>query len=136
MLVPLRLRGFVVLAVTAPPAAAVTAWAFSRDALTADNVIVPVRADAGHEFGVALALMALVLILAGGAASFWMSSRPLSPKGRPRAGIGIAAVLVLLAAAGVGALSLSQKGLGGKISSTWDTFTNPDAGVPSNDPTA
>jgi cytochrome c556 len=135
VLVPLRLRGFVVLAVTALPAAAVTAWAFSRDALTVDNVIVPVRADAGHEFGVALALMALVLVLAGGMASFLMSSRPLSPKGRTRAGIVIAALLVLLAGAGVGALALSQKGLGGQVSSTWDTFTNPDSGVPSNDPT-
>ena len=39
-LVPLRLRGFAVVAVSAVPAALVTAWAFSRDALTRDDVIV------------------------------------------------------------------------------------------------
>jgi O-Antigen ligase/Tetratricopeptide repeat len=134
-LVPLRLRGFVVLAVSAVPAALVTAWAFSRDALTRDNVIVSIRVDAGHELGVLLLLMVLVLAAAGVAASFVLSSRPLSPKGRTRAGIAIAAMLVLLVGAGVGALAMSSKGLSGQVSSTWDTFTDPDSGVPSNDPT-
>jgi hypothetical protein len=134
-LVPLRLRGFVVLAISAVPAAAVTAWAFSRDALTRDNVIVPLRADAGHELGVLLALMLIILVAAGIAASFLLSSRPLSPKGRTRAGLAIAAVMLLLVAGGLGALATSQKGLGGQVSSTWKTFTDPNSGGPSNDPT-
>jgi O-Antigen ligase/Tetratricopeptide repeat len=135
ILVPLRLRGFAVLAVSAVPAALVTAWAFGRDALSRDNVIVSIRADAGHELGVLLAIMIVILVAAGVGMSFLLSARPLGPKGRFRAGIAIGVLVVLLAGAGVGALAMSDKGLSGQVSSTWDTFTDPDASVPSNDPT-
>jgi len=133
-LVPLRLRGFVVLAVSALPAAAVTAWAFNREALTRDNVIVAVRADAGHELGVLLVSMLIVLLVAGLATSYALARRPLSERARHRAGRWVGVFVALLPVAGLVALSLSDRGLGGSISSTWNQLTNPDASIPSNDP--
>ena len=112
-LVPLRLRGFAVVAVSAVPAALVTAWAFSRDALTRDDVIVAVRADAGHELGVVLALMVVLLTLLGLALSFAGARPPLTGRTRRQAGIGVAVFLALVLAGCVCALALSERGIGG-----------------------
>jgi O-antigen ligase len=133
-IVPLRLRGFAVLAASAVPAALVTAWAFERKALVEDDVIVAQRADAGHELGVVLLLMIVLLLLVGVAFSFSTARRPLAGSRRRLAGICVAVVLALLVAAGVVAMALSSRGLGGTISHTWAQFTDPEASVPSNDP--
>ena len=133
-LVPLRLRGVLVLAVSAVPAGLVTAWAFRREALIRDNVIVPVRADAGHELGVLLVLMLIVLLFGGLAASYAQARRPLTGEARLKAGRWVGVLVALLPVAGIVALTLSDRGLGGSISKTWSTFTDPDADPPSNDP--
>jgi tetratricopeptide (TPR) repeat protein len=133
-LVPLRLRGFFVLLVAALPAALVTAWVFGRDALTADNVIVPLRADAGHELGVLVLLLMGVLLLAGLAASFAEARPPLAGRARRTAGIGVAIFVALIPLAGLIAMAESQRGIGGNASRTWRQFTDPNASVPSNDP--
>ena len=133
-IVPLRLRGFMVLAASAVPAALVTAWAFERKALVRDDVIVAQRADAGHELGVVLLLMIVLLLLVGVALSFNAARHPLIGSRRRLAGIVVAVVLALLVAAGVVAMAASSRGLGGTISHTWAQFTDPEASVPSNDP--
>ena len=65
VVVPLRLRGVAVLAVGALGALAVAVWAFAQDALTKDSVPLDERATSGHQLGVAVLAMALVLLAAG-----------------------------------------------------------------------
>jgi tetratricopeptide (TPR) repeat protein len=133
-LVPLRLRGFFVLLVATVPAALVTAWVFDRAALTKDNVIVPVRADAGHELGVLLLLLVGLLLLAGLAVSFAEARPPLRGTARRNTGIAVVIFVALIPVAGLIAMAESQRGIGGNVSRTWRQFTDPDASVPSNDP--
>ncbi|HEY4094908.1 MAG TPA: hypothetical protein VGM33_05330, partial [Baekduia sp.] len=68
--VPLRLRGVVVLAVGALGALAVTGWVFAQDTLTKDNVPIGERTTSGYELGIALVAMALVLLAIGLAIGF------------------------------------------------------------------
>lgn len=133
-LVPLRLRGFFVLIVAAVPAALVTAWVFKRAPLTEDNVIVPLRADAGHELGVLLLLLIGVLLLAGLAVSFAEARPPLTGRARRNTGIAVVLFVALIPVAGLVAMAQSQRGIGGNVSRTWRQFTDPNASVPSNDP--
>ena len=55
--VPLRLRGAIVLLGASAGAAAVVGWAFSMTGLSTDELPIEVRADAGHELGALLLLM-------------------------------------------------------------------------------
>jgi hypothetical protein len=123
--VPLRLRGVTVLAVGALGALAVTAWVFSQDTLTKDNVDVAQRATSGHELGIAVLAMLLVLLTAGLAINFAAASRAPSAGTRRRAGALILVGLALVPVALVVALALSSKGLGGSISSGWKALTDP-----------
>ena len=132
--VPLRLRGFAVLATGAVGAILVIAWAFGQGALSDDKVPLSLRDQAGHQLGILVFFMAVALLAAGLAVSFWASHRSPSTLFRRRAGLAILVVLALVPVAAAGGLATSQRGLGGSISHAWDTLTNPDAKLPSNDP--
>ncbi|HEY2283339.1 MAG TPA: O-antigen ligase family protein [Solirubrobacteraceae bacterium] len=133
-IVPLRLRGAAVLIVGGLGAAAVVGWDFSRHALTTDNIPLAQRATAGHQLGVLLLVMVLLLTLAGVAIGFLCGRRPLSRATRTRAGA-ILLTLVALALVGfAGALAHSHRGFAGSITHTVDTLTNPNAKVPPNSP--
>jgi hypothetical protein len=124
--VPLRLRGVVVLAVGAVGAVAVAVWVFAQDTLTKDGVPIDERATSGHELGIAVLVMALVLLTAGLAMGFAAARRSPSEPARKRAGATILVGLGLVPVVLVIALAMSSKGLGGTISSGWKSLTDPN----------
>jgi tetratricopeptide (TPR) repeat protein len=133
-LVPLRLRGARVLIVGALGAAPIVVWDFSRHALSSDGVGLAARTTAGHQLGVLLAAMLLVLTLAGVAIGFFGDRRAPSAGARRAAGIALAVLLVLALAALAGGLASSKRGLTGTVSHDLSALTDPNAAVPRNTP--
>jgi tetratricopeptide (TPR) repeat protein len=135
-IVPLRLRGAVVLAVGALGGGLVALWSFSQTSLSKDNIALADRASAGHELGIALVAMVIVLTIAGMAIGFASAQRAPSLGVRRQAGVVILVLLALVPVAFVGALATSSRGLGGSISKGWKDLTDPNAqgNVVSNDP--
>jgi hypothetical protein len=134
-IVPLRLRGVAVLATSAFCGGLVAFWAFASNPLSTDNVPLADRAAAGHELGIALLAMVLVLVAAGLAIGFASAQRAPSPDARRQAGIIVLVLLSLVPVAFVGALALSSRGLGGSLSQGWTNLTDPHAnGTISNAP--
>jgi hypothetical protein len=133
-IVPLRLRGAAVLIVGGLGAAAVVGWDFSRHALTTDNIPLAQRATAGHQLGVLLLAMVLLLSIAGVAIGFLSSRRPLGRATRARAGAILLALIAIALIGFAGALAHSHRGFTGSITHTVDTLTNPNAKVPPNSP--
>jgi hypothetical protein len=133
-IVPLRLRGAAVLIVGGLGAAAVVGWDFSRHALTTDSIPLAQRATAGHQLGVLLLVMILLLGIAGVAIGFLTSRRPPSRATRTRAGAILLALIALALVGLAGALAHSHRGFTGSITHTVNTLTNPNAKVPPNSP--
>ncbi|MGH2841700.1 MAG: O-antigen ligase family protein, partial [Solirubrobacteraceae bacterium] len=132
--VPLRLRGAAVLLVGASGGALMAAWALSQDELTKDGVPIEIQTQAGHQLGLLLIVMLGLLTLAGLAVNFALATRRPLPRTRRRLGV---ALLVALALVPVGlsiGLATRQQGLSGSISDGWTSLTDPDARIPSNDP--
>jgi tetratricopeptide (TPR) repeat protein len=125
--VPLRLRGVAVLATGAFGGGLVALWSFSQNALSKDNVGLSERTTAGHELGIAILAMVVVLLLAGLAIGFASAQRAPSPDTRRQAGAVLLAALALVPVAFVGALALSERGLGGSLSNGWKNLTDPNA---------
>lgn len=132
--VPLRLRGFAVLASGVIGGGMVIAWVFSQVALSEDRVPLDLRNEAGHQLGIAIVFMLLALLAVGLATSFLRDRHSLSPVPRRRTGLAVLAVLALFPAAGVAALAASDRGLTGSISHGWTQLTDPNATQPSNEP--
>jgi len=130
VLVPLRLRGALVLGGAMLAAGPVVAWAFSAAALSEDEVPLPVRADAGRELGAVLVLLAAALLAVGLAASWLLARRTLPPRARRGIGATLLALLGAGAAAGVLAVGLADGG----FARQWDQLTNPAASTPANTP--
>jgi O-antigen ligase len=133
-IVPLRLRGASVLIVGALGAAVVVAFAFSTHALSSDSVSLSARTNAGHQLGVLLVVVLVLLAIAGTAIVFQTGRRAPSAATRRRAGQAIVAMLVLAVVAAAGALAVSHRGLTGSISHAVHTLTDPNAPVPANTP--
>jgi cytochrome c-type biogenesis protein CcmH/NrfG len=129
-LVPLRLRGARVLIAGALGAAPVVAWDFSRHALSSERVALAARTTAGHQLGVLLAAMTIVLALAGIAIGFFGDRSAPRAGTRNAAGVTLVA-LVALAAIGICAgLATSKRGFSGTISHDLSSLTDPNAKVP------
>jgi hypothetical protein len=126
-IVPLRLRGVAVLATSAFCGGLVAFWAFASNPLSTDNVPLADRVSAGHELGIALAAMVLVLLVAGLAIGFAAAQSAPSLDARRQAGVVVVLVLALVPVALVGALALSSRGLGGSLSNGWKNLTDPHA---------
>jgi len=126
-IVPLRLRGVAVLATSAFCGGLVAFWAFAENPLSTDNVPLAERVSAGHQLGIALAAMVLVLLAAGLAIGFASAQRAPSLDTRRQAGVIVVLVLALVPIALVGALALSSRGLGGSLSNGWKNLTDPHA---------
>jgi hypothetical protein len=163
-LVPLRLRGVTVLCAGALGAGVVVAWDFSQHALTTDNTPLAARVSAGHQLGVLLVVVLLVLTAVGLAVGFLTSrsgetladgkhppfdrsrethafgvnprfgQRAPSSLLRRRVGMVLLSLPVIAAIAVAGMLAVSHRGLFGSISHTVGTLTNPNAPVPANGP--
>jgi hypothetical protein len=133
-IVPLRLRGLAVLATGGLGGMAVALWAFGQNALSQDRIPIPERAAAGHELGILVVALLLVLLVAGLAIGFARAERAPSPVMRRRAGVAalVCAAMVPIGVAGL--LAVSERGLTGSISKGWRDLTDPDATTPRNDP--
>ena len=111
-------------------------WAFARDALSADHIPLAARADAGHELGALLLLMAVALLAAGLAVELPRRPAPASPRARRLAG----RALVAIARAALRSPSSvrGRAGAGraqGPDFEGWDKLTNRTASTPANTPT-
>jgi O-antigen ligase len=133
-LVPLRLRGAAVLIAAALGAAVVVVFDFSNHALSSEAVPLAQRDAAGHQLGVLLAAVLVVLAFVGVAVGFLTARRAPAPRTRRLAGTALLAMLAAGALALVGGLTLSHRGLTGTISHDWNTLTNPNARSPENTP--
>jgi hypothetical protein len=103
---------------------AVVLWAFGNPSLSDNYVTLPARLSAGHQLGVLL-LALVVVLLAGGLAIGYVTGRRAPPAVvRRRAGTALIAGLVLLPVLVVLALSVSHRGLTGTVSHDWDSLTN------------
>jgi hypothetical protein len=132
--VPLRLRGAVVLLGATAGAAPLVGWAFSMTGLTQDKLPLLVRADAGHELGALLALVLVLLLGLGLVTGFLADERPASPAAKRFAGRVLLGVVVLVPVVLVIALASAPGGIDGQVSKTWDQLTNPNAPTPANTP--
>ncbi len=109
-IVPLRLRGAAVLLIGGLGAGAVVGWDFSRRVLTTDNIPLGERTTAGHQLGVLLLAMVLVLTLTGIAIGFVTGRRAPSRVTRTRAGAVLLALIVIALVGFAGALAHSHRG--------------------------
>lgn len=134
ILVPLRLRAAVALLASATGAGLVTAWSFRQEGLTKDRLELFVRSDAGHELGVLLAFMCIVLLAVGLAVGFAAAYRPPSERARRLAGQGLLGALGVALLAGVLALALAPGGIDGQVAKVWKNLTDPAAQTPANTP--
>ena len=132
-LVPLRLRGAVILAAGAAGGAVISIWALSTRSINADGIAIAARTGAGHSFGVVL-LVVLALSTAAGVATTFATDRVrVAPEVRRRTGTVLIGLVALLPVAGIAALAASSRGLTGEVSHIWNTLTNPN-GVVSDRP--
>ncbi len=132
-IVPLRLRSLALLATSGVAAAAVTAWAFSRSALTDDRIGLAARKDAGLELGLILLAMIVLTAAAGFAIQRRAERHPLEEPTRRRIGIGALVALAAVPLIVLAALAFSDRGIGGTVSDRWHDLTSADQ-TPQNDP--
>jgi O-Antigen ligase len=132
--VPLRLRAVAVLAAGGFAGLSVALWAFGQDALSRDQVPLAQRAAAGHDLGILVVAMLLILLIAGWAVGFALAERAPSPAVRRQLGVAVLACIALVPVGVAGLLATSPKGFGGTISSGWRNLTDPNARTPPNDP--
>ncbi|HEY2633039.1 MAG TPA: O-antigen ligase family protein [Solirubrobacteraceae bacterium] len=129
-IVPLRLRGARVLLAGALGAAPVVAWDFSRHALSSERVALAARTTAGHQLGVLLAAMLVLLTLVGIAIGFFGDRRAPRPGTRTAVGVTLGTLLVLAVFALGAGLAISKRGFTGTISHDLSSLTDANAKVP------
>lgn len=132
--VPLRLRGAAVLLCGFAGAMPVALWAFAREGLTTDRLPTDLRGPAGHQLGVLLIVMVVVLTIVGLAVTFRALSHPPSSIARRRIGTVLLVLLALAPVVFAGYLFTTDRGFGGSVSHAWTTLTDPNASTPPNDP--
>lgn len=122
-LVPLRLRGALILGLGAAGGAVISAWALATHSIYADGVPQADRISAGHSFGLVI-LAVLIVITAAGLAAVYTSDRvALSDSMRYRLGMALVCLLALIPIGGVAALAASSRGLTGEVSHVWTRLT-------------
>ncbi len=128
VLVPLRLRAAAVLLVGAAGGGAASAWALSDHSLIHDEVAQHARTVAGHQFGLVLIVMLVLLPAAGVVTSVALDRVKTSDGTRRRIGTALVLLAALIPVAGVGAVAESSRGLTGTISHAWNQLTSPNSG--------
>jgi O-Antigen ligase len=122
--VPLRLRSITVLSVSLAGAAPVIVWALRQDAFTKNGVSMRVRDAVATEFGLFLLATVIVMLGAGLAIGFRVARRAPAPRARLRMGTAAGAVAVAIPIVLVIVLANSDRGLGGTISSGYESLTS------------
>ncbi|MDQ6807417.1 MAG: hypothetical protein M3065_21250, partial [Actinomycetota bacterium] len=127
-LVPLRLRGTLVLALGVAAGGAVMLWTLGVPGLSSDGQSMQAQAAAGRVFGVVLVVMVVASFVAGLAAAFGADRARLSALHRRRAGVALLAVLACVPVIAVIGLGTSSRGLTGEISYAWSKLTSANVG--------
>ena len=127
-LVPLRLRGALVLALGVIGGGAVMVWALGAPGITSDGQSMQAQTAAGHVFGFVLVAMLVVLLMAGLAAAFGADRTRLSDLDRRRVGLTLLGLLAWVPVIAVVALSVSARGFTGEISYGWSKLTSTNVG--------
>jgi hypothetical protein len=128
-LVPLRLRGALVLAIGVAGAAVLSVYALHTHALTGNGIALAARDTAGHAFGIVLVLVLALTALAGLAGAFAMDRVQLAPPIRRRVAIALLMLVALIPVAGIAGLAASSRGLTGEVSHVWSRLTNTNSGA-------
>jgi hypothetical protein len=128
VVVPLRLRGALVLALGVAAGGAVMLWALGVPGLTSDGQSMQVQTAGGHVFGVVLLVMLVVALGAGLGAAFAADRSWLSAEDRRRAGVALVAMLACVPVVAVIGLSLSSRGFTGEVSYAWSKLTSANVG--------
>jgi hypothetical protein len=134
VLVPLRLRAALLLAVGAVFGALATAWALAHHAITHDNFSLAARTAQGHDFGLVLLAVVIVSALAGFAVTRAMDRVVLQESVRRRIGAALLICLALVPVVVIAGAAASSRGLTGQASHVWNelTSTTPSSGVSNN----
>jgi hypothetical protein len=132
--VPLRLRGAAVLLCGAAGAVPIALWAFAREGLTTDRLSTGLRGPAGHQLGVLLIVMVVLLTVIGLAVVFRETRWSLARATRRRIGTTLLVILALSPIVLAGYLVTTERGLFGSVSHAWTSLTDPSAASPPNDP--
>lgn len=128
VLVPLRLRGALVLVLGAIAGGGVALWALGTPGITSDGQTVAAQTAAGHAFGLVLVVMLVVSFAVGLGAAFATDRIELSPNDRRRAGAVLLAALACVPVVGVIGLASSSRGLTGELSRGWTLLTSSTVG--------
>jgi hypothetical protein len=125
-LVPLRLRGAVILGLGAAGGAVISAWALATHSIYADaaeGVSQADRISAGRSFGLVILAVLVVITAAGFVAAHASDRIALTDLVRHRLGVALVCLLALIPIGGVVALAASSRGLTGEVSHVWTRLT-------------
>ncbi len=132
VLVPLRLRGALVLALGTVGGVVAMLWALGTPGITSDGQSLQAQTSAGHAFGLVLVVLLLIMLAVGLAAAFAADRIELSAPDRRRIGGALLALLACVPVVAVIAVSLSPRGFTGEISYAWSKLTSSDVGSGGN----
>ena len=128
-LVPLRLRSLPVVIVPTGAAAAVAAWALSKDPFSKSLQPLAAKQEVAGDFGALVLLMLALLLLVGAAVEATAARRVPSARLRRRIGIAMVAVACLVPLAAFTSVAFSDRGIGDRIDDlTSETKVSPGEG--------
>jgi hypothetical protein len=131
-LVPIRLRGALILGLGGLGGLVLGVWATREYALSHDYAPETARTTAGHHFGIVLIVVLVVLTAISLFAAVASERVQLSAAVRRRIGLALIGLVALVPVAGVVALVTSSRGFTGEISHLWHELTNRKSGVPNS----
>ena len=114
-LVPLRLRSLPVLLFPAGAAAAVSAWALSKDPFSKSLQPLAAKQEVAGDFGALVLLMLALLLRVGAAVEATAARRVPTARMRRRIGIAMVAVACLVPLAAFTSVAFSDRGIGDRI---------------------
>jgi hypothetical protein len=129
IVVPLRLRSVVMLAIGAIGATAISAWMLTHEALKSGAATLAAQDHAGHTFGIVIAVVIVLVAAAGFWAARSMDQVTVSAGLRRRIGWTLVGLLLVGVVCAIGATAASSRGLTGELSYVWNQLTASDSHV-------
>lgn len=129
-LVPLRLRTAPLIVLPALAVAPIAIWALSKDAFAETLASLAEREAVAGSFGAMLVALCVVLLAAGLLVGRVVARHELSPGTRRGAGVLLVAAACMLPLAGVVAVAVSDRGIGGTVADGVDGLTSESSAPP------
>jgi O-Antigen ligase len=124
VLVPVRLRAALLLALGAVGGAIATGWALAHHAISHNGATLAARTAQGHDFGLVLLVVVILSTLAGWIATRAMNRTVLQTLTRRRIGTALVILVALVPVAAIASAAASSRGLTGQVSHVWSTLTS------------